>query len=91
MPEITRLRPEASRSNPGQDEVWRKLDGGPLPLLETTHSGDLGLGVKLVYLFIPNLLKRIALKVAMSTNGCVEFHENKHWLQRLSFRCHNQI
>lgn len=44
--EITGIRPEASRSNPGQGEVWRKLDGGPIPVLETNRSGDLGLGVK---------------------------------------------
>ena len=46
VPEITGIRPEASRSNPGQVEVWRKPDGGPLPMLGTNHSGDLGLGVK---------------------------------------------
>lgn len=33
--EITGIGPETSRSNPGQDEVWRKPDGGLLPLLET--------------------------------------------------------
>jgi len=56
VPEVTGIRPEASRSNPGQDEVRRKLDGGPLPLIETIFSGDLGLGVKLIYLFIKSLL-----------------------------------
>ncbi len=44
--EITGIRPETSRSNPEQVEVWRKLDGGPIPMLETNRSGDLGLGVK---------------------------------------------
>ena len=43
---ITGVRHEASRSNPGQGEVWRKLDGGPIPMLGTNRSGDLGLGVK---------------------------------------------
>lgn len=44
--EITGVIPETSRSNPGQVEVWRKLDGGPIPVLGTNCSGDLGLGVK---------------------------------------------
>ena len=44
--EITGIGPETGRSNPGQDEVWRKPDGSLLPLLETICSGDLGLGVK---------------------------------------------
>lgn len=46
VPEVTGIIPEASRSNPGQDEVRRKLDGGPLALIETIFSRDLGLGVK---------------------------------------------
>ena len=43
---ITEIIPETSRSNPGQVEVWRKPDGGLIPMLGTNRSGDLGLGVK---------------------------------------------
>jgi len=39
-------------------------------------------------------IRNLVIRVAMSTDGCIEFHENKlknkQWFQRrLSFRCHN--
>ena len=46
MPGVTGIRPEACRSNPGQGEVLRKGNGGPLAVLKSNHSRDLGLGVK---------------------------------------------
>lgn len=33
VPEVTRLRPEGPRSNPGQGEVPRKGDGGPIEVV----------------------------------------------------------
>ena len=46
VPLIMCLQPEAGRSNPGQDEVPHQWDGGPLPVLSSTCSGDLGIEVK---------------------------------------------
>jgi len=40
------LGQEACRSNPEQDEVLRKRDGGPIPIVRPNPSGDSGLGVK---------------------------------------------
>jgi hypothetical protein len=33
VPGVIAVGPETSRSSPGQDEVARKRDGGPLPVL----------------------------------------------------------
>jgi hypothetical protein len=45
-PQIACIRPEAARSNPGQDEVKQLFDGSPLPVLSSIRSGDLGIEVK---------------------------------------------
>ena len=45
-PRIACIRPEAVRSNPGQDEVKRLFDGSPSPVLSSICSGDLGIEVK---------------------------------------------
>lgn len=37
--EVTGIRPETARSNPGQDEAQRKLRGGPLPVLGSRLLG----------------------------------------------------
>jgi hypothetical protein len=45
-PLIAWVRPEASRSNPGQDEVPLLGDGGPIEVLGSIRSRDLGIEVK---------------------------------------------
>ena len=38
-PEVTGIRPEAGRSIPGQGEVPRKRDGGPIPVVRCQSLG----------------------------------------------------
>ena len=45
-PGVTDIKPEAGRSNPGQDEVALTSDGGPKGCCRTKHSPNLGLVVK---------------------------------------------
>lgn len=36
---VTEIRPETERSIPGQDEIGRKLNGGPIPVLGSQPFG----------------------------------------------------
>jgi len=46
LPLIACARPETRRSNPGQDEVPLLRDGGPIEVLGSTCSRDLGIELK---------------------------------------------